>query len=1178
MAPSETLQELLDRATALIEQGQADEGLLLYLHVLELDPAYLVTHLQQQDRIEETELLLDEALARKPYEPRLIKLRAFFHFDKGQYEEALAACERMIPLKPNDETSLQWRVTSLRELERFDEARQAAEEALQNHPQSTYLLNELGFILDDQEQDEEALAAFEQTLSIDPNNETALQWRIISLQKLGRIEEARQALEKALRIQPRSTRLLNELGFLHENENQHEEALAAFEQALSVDPSDETALPKRVTILRRLKRLDEARKAVEEALRHFPRNTDLLNERGILLMGQELYEEALAAFEQTLSITPNDKAALEGRTICLRGLRRFDEARQAAEAALQLFPRSTRLLNELGLLYHRQGRHEEALATFERTLSIAPRHQAALVLRTTTLRVLRRFAEAREAVEAALRLHPQNSHLQAELGLLLQHQGQHAEALAAFERTLSIAPGNETALTRRVSVLRRLRRLEEAKQAAEEALRQLPQNIRLLNELGLLLGELRRHEEVLAVLARVLAITPDHEHALTKRATALRQLRRFEEARQAAEEGLRRLSQSTRLQNELGQLLMDQGQYEKALAAFAKTLSIAPNDEAAHRCRVICLRQLRRFPEAQKALEAALKELPRSTLLMNQRGFIHYDQQRYEVAYSTFDELTRADPANTYAQLMKSVCLRRLRRYEEAANVIDAAFAHAKRRAPLLYERGWLLDNTGRLAEAEAAFAEAMNEDPNFLLPIFARAEALDRLGRSLDGLQLIQSLESRFPGDPIVASDIGWFHLSRNEPLKARRKFEELPRGDELREAGLGGVSFALKNYADAEAHFSHALSIDPWSASHHANIAWAFLRQDDDASLLRAEQHCLRALDFDREYPKALGCLGVIAFRRGHFRESEDWFLTSLRASPNRGSYSDLGALYVQTGRYAEAKKQLEHAIALDANDVRAWIEFGNLHWQLGEKKEALHALRRAVAIDPDSDDPYRALAVVLMQMGELTEAENLLRQGLQRLDDPERWRLHLTLAQVIRAIADRGNDRKLYEEALQALRLSLRVKDEIESHFELGLILAKLEDYEGALFEFQKCLHLDEQHVEARRNAVRLRTAIRERRVQTRGSAFGTWILGIGSIAQLIGVWFLYLRGALDAKTLVIFIPILIGISAVGVLLPWLTRLKLPGIEAELTQAKQSISSGPTGDIGLTSPMPSITQGPK
>jgi len=1175
MTPSETLQELLDRTTALIEKGQVDEGLLLYLQVMELDPPYLVTYLQQKERREETERLLDEALGRKP---RLIKLRAFFHLDQEQYEEALAACERMRSLALEDELVLGWRVTCLRELVRFEEARQAADEALRKYPQSTYLLNELGFIHDDQYQDEEALAAFEQVLDIDPSDEAALKWRVISLQKLGRAEAARQAMDEALRHLSQSPGSLNDLGFLLIDHGHYEDALAAFEQTLSITSDEETAHKWRVSILLVLERRTEVRQAVDEALQHLPRNTHFLNQRGMLLANQQQYEEALADFERTLSIEPNNEVALEWRASCLRALNRFEEARPAVEQALQLFPRSIRLLNELGLLHYRERRYEEALAAFEQTLAIEPRHQFALERRATCLLDLKRLDEARQAVEEVLQSSPRNTRLLNRLGLLYHHQEKHEEALAAFERTLSIDPGQENMLVWRAIALRRLKRFGEARQRLEEALRLFPQSTRLQNELGFLLGQQRKLTEALAAFERTLTLAHDDESALTRRAATLRQLRRFEAARQTLAEALLLRPQSTRLQNELGILLLEQGQHEKALTTFARTLSIAPSDADAHEWRVTCLRQLKRFPEAQKELEAALKQLPQNMALMNQRGFIDYDQQLFEAAHSTFDELTRSNPANTHAQVMKAICLRRLRKYEEAAKAIDAALAHTKRRAPLLNERGWLLDYTGRLAEAEAAFAEAMTEDPTWLNPAFARVDVLVRLGRGVEGLQLIEALQRTYPDDPIVVSNIGWFHLRQNDPLKARRKFEELPIGDEPRELGLGAVSFALKNYADAETHFRHAITIDSWNAFYRANLAWALLRQEDDASVLEAEQHCLRALEFDREHPKVLGCLGVIAFRRGHFRESEDWFLASTRASPNQGSYSDLGALYVQTGRHTEARKQLERAIAIDANDARAWIELGNLHWQLEEKKEAVQALRRAMAIDPDSDEPYRALAVLLMKMGELSEAENLLRQGLQRLDVPKRWRLHLTLAQVLRDIADRSNDRKLHEEAHLEVQQSLRLKDEFESHFELGLILAKLEDHEGALFEFQKCLRIDEQHAEARRNVARLKSAIRERKVKTRGSAFGAWFLGAASTIHLVIVWVFYSQGKVDAKTLLILVPILIGLCAVAVLLPWLTRLKLPGIEAELSQSKPTISAGPTGDIGLTSPMPSITRGPR
>jgi hypothetical protein len=57
------------------------------------------------------------------------------------------------------------------------------------------------------------------------------------------------------------------------------------------------------------------------------------------------------------------------------------------------------------------------------------------------------------------------------------------------------------------------------------------------------------------------------------------------------------------------------------------------------------------------------------------------------------------------------------------------------------------------------------------------------------------------------------------------------------------------------------------------------------------------------------------------------------------------------------------------------------------------------------------------------------------------------------------------------------------------------------------------------------------------------------------------------------------ILLGLIVVEFLLPELIKIKLPGgLEAELIQPKETISTGPKSDIGFGSSSPSISSGPR
>jgi hypothetical protein len=52
--------------------------------------------------------------------------------------------------------------------------------------------------------------------------------------------------------------------------------------------------------------------------------------------------------------------------------------------------------------------------------------------------------------------------------------------------------------------------------------------------------------------------------------------------------------------------------------------------------------------------------------------------------------------------------------------------------------------------------------------------------------------------------------------------------------------------------------------------------------------------------------------------------------------------------------------------------------------------------------------------------------------------------------------------------------------------------------------------------------------------------------------------------------VLVPICLGLVVVSILLPSLSKLKLTGLEAELSQptAKEALASGPKGEIGFGS----------
>src|SRR5207245_1451418 len=158
-----------------------------------------------------------------------------------------------------------------------------------------------------------------------------------------------------------------------------------------------------------------------------------------------------------------------------------------------------------------------------------------------------------------------------------------------------------------------------------------------------------------------------------------------------------------------------------------------------------------------------------------------------------------------------------------------------------------------------------------------------------------------------------------------------------------------------------------------------WALLRRGEEGDLAKALESCRQAQRLDPDMPEAFGLLGVIAFKQGSLREAEAALLHSIQLDPIRGFHTDLGALYVQMGRYTEAEEQLEKAIKNHPDEAYARIQRGNLYLLTERPKEALGEFRAAVALEPLLPDGHKALAIAFMEADKLTEAELALRKAI-------------------------------------------------------------------------------------------------------------------------------------------------------------------------------------------------------
>jgi tetratricopeptide (TPR) repeat protein len=293
------------------------------------------------------------------------------------------------------------------------------------------------------------------------------------------------------------------------------------------------------------------------------------------------------------------------------------------------------------------------------------------------------------------------------------------------------------------------------------------------------------------------------------------------------------------------------------------------------------------------------------------------------------------------------------------------------------------------------------------------------------------------------------------------------------------------------------------------------------------------------------------------------------------------DLGALYNQLGRLDEAETYLRKALERDWYDCQAHIEMGHLFLQRnvqqrsGEHRTAaVRHFRQARQIDSASGSASLGLALALSQPpGELTEAEAVLQEALRRRDcDQPRWQLLIAVARLLVERGDATNIRQFYLDALAHTQEAISLASgESEPYFVAAVTRYKLAELSGdfsakliqrrmAVLDLRRAVRFNPSNIEAQRGLRVVEEALRISRSSTAGSVI---VMTTGMII-LGGLWAaFFVSDRVTSLMLTTLTPVLVGLIIVGFLMPFIIRLKLPGVEADLSASIRQVSSGPTGD---------------
>ncbi|HEX2731662.1 MAG TPA: tetratricopeptide repeat protein [Polyangiaceae bacterium] len=357
------------------------------------------------------------------------------------------------------------------------------------------------------------------------------------------------------------------------------------------------------------------------------------------------------------------------------------------------------------------------------------------------------------------------------------------------------------------------------------------------------------------------------------------------------------------------------------------------------------------FDDAAKELSAVQARFPRSLPLLNAVGRVALSQGRYEDALTQFNAAQKLDPADVTSLFNSGSALRRLRRFDEAWAVFQQVGKLDAELPGLALERGQLLEQSGKAAEALHEYESALAKSP-----------------KDLDLMQRV-----------------GCGRVGAGNGKEAQTVLEEVlqkrPRSSEALHC-LGRALFLQGRNLEALKRLQQAVDIDPNRAEYHMYLGWV---ANEAGQVATAKQALSTALDLDHGLGDAYWQRGVLNLRQGGPADAILDFKKALELTPSRfEAYADLAQAESQLGRTKDALAHWQRAVEADGNNPTWLFRYGKLLSSQHQNAEAAVRLEKALSLAAKENPPpvwaWEAHRLAALSLGESERALPHWRQFLE------------------------------------------------------------------------------------------------------------------------------------------------------------------------------------------------------
>lgn len=444
--------------------------------------------------------------------------------------------------------------------------------------------------------------------------------------------------------------------------------------------------------------------------------------------------------------------------------------------------------------------------------------------------------------------------------------------------------------------------------------------------------------------------------------------------------------------------LWQQGQFTECLALAQQITQRYPK-------AALAWKLLATLQQQQGALPAAALSWAKAAKLLKQDAEVFYNWanvctqcNQHDEAIRHYRQAIRLNPQCLPAYANLAHVLQQHGQSKEAERLLHAALSVNLQAGLVLFELGGLLLETGRPLEAIQYYREAVALEPDNAVLAVNLGQALQRVGN-------LEEAASQFERATRLDATYreAWVLLANTCLLLDRLQMAEQayqaayalhPQDWEVLNH-LAQLYKRMQRVEDYRDCVQRILQLDTPPVEQLNQFAASLINQN---LLAEAERYCQQAVALTSDNPYVFCNMAVIMHHRQDYAQAVSWYEKALALKPDSAPMlSNYSVSLRMLGALPAAHEALRKALQLAPDYVDAHINLGNLYLDEGRIAEAVATFQQVLALDAGNDKAYRNLlfadsyANVLTDTQHRAYAQSFGQQLMARARPFQSWTLH-------------------------------------------------------------------------------------------------------------------------------------------------------------------------------------------